>query len=102
MAPYNLGQTLTHEVGHWVGLYHTFQDGCPFDEGDGSESGDYVVDTPAQSGPSFGCPIARDSCPTDAGVDPIRAYTYSVITSMDSQDLTVFQTISWTTRTTNA
>lgn len=74
MAPYNLGQTLTHEVGHWVGLYHTFQDGCPFDEGDGSESGDYVVDTPAQSGPSFGCPIARDSCPSDAGVDPIHNF----------------------------
>lgn len=64
---YNYGDTLVHESGHYLGLYHTFQSGCG--------PGDQVPDTSDEQQPFYGCPTARlgHSCPGPK-TDPVHDF----------------------------
>ena len=67
--PYHLGRTVTHEVGHYLGLYHTFQGGCSGTSGCFG-NGDLICDTLPESGPNFS-PCTRSTC---GDPDPTRNY----------------------------
>jgi hypothetical protein len=66
-APYDLGESATHEIGHWMGLFHTFEPGAGANGCAGK--GDHVADTPSQKKADYGCPV-KDSCPANPGNDP--------------------------------
>lgn len=72
-AQFPYGLALAHEVGHYLGLFHTFE--TVFNPGLATcaDPGDLVADTPAQAFHTFGaCPVGIDSCPGLPGADDIR------------------------------
>ena len=74
---YGRGDSAVHEVGHWLGLFHTFEGGC-------GSVGDMVDDTPREAAPSYRCGKRRDTCPSSKGNDPVRNFMdYSRDACMD-------------------
>jgi hypothetical protein len=66
-APYHLGRTAVHEVGHWLGLKHIW--------GDAYCGDDLVDDTPKQGSYTPGCPGGfRSSCNNGASGDMFMNY----------------------------
>lgn len=66
-APYNKGRTLTHEAGHWLGLWHIWGD-----DGSSCSGTDYVADTPNQADENYTCPstngaVSADGCAGSTG-----------------------------------
>jgi hypothetical protein len=66
--PFALGMTAVHEVGHWCGLYHTFQGGC-------EAPGDDIADTAYEEYSASGCPLNTPStCPGETRFIPVENY----------------------------
>lgn len=63
-APFDLGRTTTHEVGHFLNLRHIWGDGgCSVD--------DFVSDTPTSDAPNYGCTPTHVSC---SSTDMVQNY----------------------------
>jgi hypothetical protein len=66
---FDKGRTMTHEVGHYLGLRHIWAE-----DGAACLTDDYCNDTPRAASPNYGCPPGRDTCPSQPGLDMIQNY----------------------------
>jgi hypothetical protein len=92
-APYHKGRTLTHEVGHYLGLYHPF-DYVTFPcEGDSAAncatSGDFVCDVPPHANPHFGCPTFPQNTCTEFPKDT-NDYIFNYMEYVDDSCMNMF------------
>ena len=98
-AEFALNKTMTHEIGHWFGLYHTFQETFAYDGGiidyqDGTTAeeiqevkGDCVADTPPQSEPTYGNPLSTPTTwPSSKPIDETKTYRHMFMNFMDYSD----------------
>ncbi|WP_040664724.1 M43 family zinc metalloprotease [Nafulsella turpanensis] len=78
-ANYDLGRTVTHEVGHWMGLRHIWGDGgCGVD--------DYCGDTPMAAASNSGCPTGIVSCGSIDMIENYMDYTYDACMNIFTND----------------
>ncbi len=78
----NNGRVATHEIGHWLGLFHTFQGGC-----NSSFPAENVDDTPPVNSANSGCPSSRNSCTNDVPDLPDQTENYMDYTDGKCQNM---------------
>ena len=69
VAPYNKGRTMTHEIGHWLGLIHIWGNGSNC-----TTNTDYCLDTPVAKDANYGCISGTNSCTSNPDLDMIENY----------------------------
>ena len=78
-APFNKGRTATHEVGHWLNLYHIW--------GDATCGSDLVNDTPPHRTYNFGCPgTINITCTNNSTTNPFGFTREMTVNYMDYTD----------------
>jgi hypothetical protein len=83
-APYDKGRTMTHEVGHFLGLRHIWGDSSTCPATNNSADKDYCADTPAANAPNYTCAVVN-SCSSTPGNDMVQNYMdYTDDTCMDT------------------
>lgn len=74
-TPFDKGRTMTHEVGHYLGLLHIWGDGGSRETNTKDcNASDYCADTPQAGWENYDCLTTYDSCPTNPGNDMTENY----------------------------